>query len=250
MDSPPTRTWSQIATSVTHGAWATVSTRIGDIVSLGAPACCAGCGRPGCALCRECESALLGSPRLHAPTPTPPMWPRTWVIAPYAGSTRAAITAWKERGRRDVAGHLACALTQAIAAASEGGSQPPLSAFSVIPIPSSRASRRHRGEDAWGRVVSMAVDMIRRAGESVELDRVLRLGRQPRDQSALNAVERFVNLDGAMECARQPRHASVVVVDDIVTTGSTLAEATRALRAVGVADVRAAAIAATSRRRW
>ena len=95
----------------------------------------------------------------------------------------------------------------------------------------------------------MAVDMIRREGGSAELDRVLRLSRQPRDQSALNAVERFVNLDGAIGCARPPRRSSVVIVDDIVTTGSTLAEAMRALRAVGVVDVSAAAIAATSRRR-
>lgn len=250
MDTPRTRTWSQIATSVTHGAWTTVSTGIGDIVSLGAPACCAGCGRPGDALCRECAWALLKAPRRHDPTPTPPTWPPTWVIAPYAGSTRAAITAWKERGRRDVAGHLARALTQAVGAAMARGGQSPISAVSVVPIPSSRSSHRHRGEDAWGRVVSMAVDMIRREGGSAELDRVLRLSRQPRDQSALNAVERFVNLDGAMDCARPPRRECVVIVDDIVTTGSTLAEATRALRAVGVADVRAAAIAATSRRRW
>jgi predicted amidophosphoribosyltransferase len=39
-----------------------------------------------------------------------------------------------------------------------------------------------------------------------------------------------------------------LIVDDVVTTGSTLAEAARAVRAAGATDVRAAVIAATRRR--
>jgi predicted amidophosphoribosyltransferase len=83
------------------------------------------------------------------------------------------------------------------------------------------------------------------------LARSLRLTRQPRDQAGLTAPERKANLVEAFACEAPPE-GPVIIVDDIVTTGATLAEAARALRVAGVGEVRAVAIAATSRgrERW
>ena len=72
------------------------------------------------------------------------------------------------------------------------------------------------------------------------------------DQARLDRGARAANLAGAIEVSRRWRQvvrgSTCVLVDDVVTTGATMAEATRALRAVGAGHVVAAAVAATPRR--
>ena len=172
------------------------------------------------------------------------------MAADYAGVTRTILTAWKERGRRDVSVYLAHALARAVhvaAVAARAQSASDVGCATVVPIPASSAAHRRRGEDAWARVVRQAMQVPDpRVG--LTLARSLRLTRQPRDQAGLTAPERKANLVEAFACEAPPE-GPVIIVDDIVTTGATLAEAARALRVAGVVEVSAAAIAATSRGR-
>jgi predicted amidophosphoribosyltransferase len=72
-----------------------------------------------------------------------------------------------------------------------------------------------------------------------------------RDQAGLSAAERAANLAGAVRVGRVPAGLSayrIVLVDDVITTGATLAECARALRAVGITVSAAAVVAATARR--
>ncbi|GLY89076.1 hypothetical protein Airi02_070050 [Actinoallomurus iriomotensis] len=77
--------------------------------------------------------------------------------------------------------------------------------------------------------------------------RALRHRRRVADQAGLSAMDRALNLTGAMESRLDLRGRRVIVVDDVITTGATLAEAARALRAAG-ADVRASAVIAATQR--
>lgn len=54
------------------------------------------------------------------------------------------------------------------------------------------------------------------------------------DQAALSGKDRRTNLIGTMQTQGQPRFKRAILIDDIVTTGSTLAEAKRALGDIGV----------------
>jgi predicted amidophosphoribosyltransferase len=76
--------------------------------------------------------------------------------------------------------------------------------------------------------------------------------RQVRDSAGLSARERMTNLDGALvvrsASVRTLEQRPVVLTDDLLTTGATLAEASRAVRAAGGRVLAAAAVAATERR--
>ena len=70
-----------------------------------------------------------------------------------------------------------------------------------------------------------------------------------RDQSGLDARARQANLAGGFRLRGRLPDRPVVLVDDLVTTGSSLTEAARVLRGAGVPVLGAATVAATERRR-
>ncbi|WP_369688378.1 ComF family protein [Actinomadura macra] len=78
----------------------------------------------------------------------------------------------------------------------------------------------------------------------------LRHTRRVSDQAGLTVSERAANLAGALEAVPRAKVAGrrVVLVDDVITTGATLAEAARALRAADAEVIGAATLAATQRR--
>lgn len=69
----------------------------------------------------------------------------------------------------------------------------------------------------------------------------LYLGREVRDQVGLDARQRQTNLAGAFT-ARQRLSGTVVIVDDVTTTGATLTNAAKALRIAGAQSIFAIAL--------
>jgi predicted amidophosphoribosyltransferase len=165
-------------------------------------------------------------------------------VAPYTGAVRQLIVAHKERGLAGLARPLGAALARAVLAAAKDPGPRAL----LVPVPSSRASVRRRGQDPTLRIAQEAAREAGRHGAATSCVQVLGHRRRVADQAGLTAAGRVANVTGALRAGCDLRGAQVIIVDDVVTTGATLAEAARALRAAG-AEVRAAAVVAATARR-
>ncbi|WP_432120592.1 ComF family protein [Streptomyces sp. S1] len=208
-----------------------------EIAGLVLPVACGGCGRPRTELCPECAEALTGpGPRRVRPEPEPAGLPAVHAAAPYADAVREVLLAHKERGALALAGPLGGALAGAVEAAAGAVAGSGDGSLLLVPVPSSRRSVRARGHDPTRRIALAAAGRLRRAGRDVRVAPVLRQRRYVADQAGLGARGRLANLSGALEVvpggARLLAAGTVVLVDDLMTTGASLAEAARALGAV------------------
>lgn len=241
-----------------HRTISTVLTLSGALLDLALPCTCAGCdGAAPSVLCEPCAAdlaaGLFDRPRRVSPDPVPLHLPPVTACGPYSGVLRRLVTAYKDDDRRDLRPRLAGLLAEAIAVAGSGHGTP-IRPLLLIPVPSSRAAVRRRGDDPVAdlvRAAGRAADRRLGPGARVVLP-CLRPVRRLADQSALGHAERAENLDGAYAVPRKWQRpveaARVVLVDDVVTTGATLAEAARAVRDAGGQVLGAATLAATRRR--
>ncbi|GIH74511.1 hypothetical protein Plo01_09400 [Planobispora longispora] len=206
---------------------------------------------PGALVCAPCAAELRGEPACRTPSPAPPGLPECWSAADYDGVARRAIIAYKERGRTALAHPLAGAL--ALTAGIAVGGHPVV----LVPVPGARQALRRRGHDPVARLAVLAAGYLRAAGWPATVARAIVPRRRTADQAGLSSPERALNLSsafravpGAAGAVRSPwgGEGVVVLVDDVVTTGATLAEAARALRSAGVEAPLAVTIAATRRR--
>lgn len=117
----------------------------------------------------------------------------------------------------------------------------------LVPVPSARAAVRRRGDDPALRLARAAANAVARHGVPARCLPVLAHRRRVADQAGLTAADRLANLRGALAARRDLPNARLIVVDDVVTTGATLAEAARALRLAGAEVLAAAVVAATPR---
>lgn len=203
-------------------------------------------------LCPGCVAALRPHPRPCTPDPCPvpllePTTVTPWCAAAYDGAVRRVLLQFKERGRDGLADDLSSLLLAACEAAI--AARPDTRTWTLVPMTSRRSAVRERGYDGVLLLSRAVARRLRRAGHDVRVTRALRYRRVVADQAGLGAAERRTNLSGALRSAvgRWPRGHGVLVVDDIVTTGATLAGAVEALRASGAEVVGAAVVAATPR---
>lgn len=201
-----------------------------DALALVLPTECAGCGEEGRELCAGCRARLV--PRIVRTT-LPDGVPVT-AGAEYRGLVRRILLAYKEEGRTALAAPLAGVLAAALDAVEWGPD------IELCAVPSTRGAYRRRGFDPVRRAL---------AGTGRTAARLLGPARAHAQQKALGRSDRQANLHGVHHARGRLEGLRVVLVDDVVTTGATLGEAARAVRAAGGEVVGAVAIAATPLRR-
>ncbi|TFD48995.1 ComF family protein [Cryobacterium frigoriphilum] len=209
-----------------------------DAWAVLAPTQCSGCGAPDRALCAACRLSLGARPHTCCRGDQ-----TVWAALDYSGVVRRVLGNFKDGGRTDAAAALAVPLRQAIAAALAGldvaSRAQPAADVHLVTIPSAAAAFRARGYHP--------VELLLRHAGLVATP-VLDLALTTTDQVGLGREERARNKTGSLRARYGLANFRCLIVDDILTTGATVLEARRAVRAAGGEVLGVATLAETRRR--
>lgn len=203
--------------------------------------------------CTGCALPLPSPPKLHNATReallcaacmrSPRPWSRAVCAHDYAFPWDRLIADFKFRGDSALAAMLSDGLLGALRAADADAG---MAVDLVVPVPLSPLRLRERGyNQAW----EIARRVARALNTPTQARLLLRPAESAAPQAGLARAARESNLHGAFMV--DPRQRSrvqgrhVAVVDDVMTTGATFGEATRALRHAGASSVQVWAVART-----
>lgn len=246
--------------------WRRAAARLADgMLEAAWPTRCAGCDEPGELLCPRCAASLpaiaqgracprCGAPfgRLVCTECSACLEPGEEGEEPRACAEEFAaldglrcygvlawpldrlVRAYKDGGERRAAGLLASMAAQAFRESrGPGAARPDALAF----VPCTPQAFARRGFDHMERVARDAAAEL-----GLPLADVL-ARRAPRDQRGLSKAERRLNADASFVALEPLSGMSLVLLDDVVTTGATMAAAARALRRAGAERVEGLAVA-------
>ena len=214
----------------------------GHALDAALPATCVGCGREGPPLCEACVPAL--DRRLEVPAGVPiglpgdlpaPLLQLDW-CAPFSGRVRAALHAIKYGGEQRLAEPLGAAVARRWARVGVG-------ADLVTHVPVHAARARTRGYDQAELIARVAAQRL-----GLPYAPLLTRERATTAQFDLDRPDRAANVAGAFAARPAGRTSPlagrwVLLVDDVVTTGATLAACADALERAGALGASAITVA-------
>jgi predicted amidophosphoribosyltransferase len=216
--------------------WNEVVRAARDAARAVVPVACPGCGALDVKWCDECEALWWEPPyRAESSAGRLDVLDRAslpvWAIAPLTGAAHGMVAAWKDGGRRDMDCLMEEAVARAavaIAGALEGVPGP----VAVVPAPARAASTRRRGVDLPRSLAEASARVLAEVGVTAVCTPVLSIGgTSSRTQSAR---ERWRGASTSIAVNTPPERAlPALLVDDVLTTGATLAGCARAWEDAG-----------------
>jgi ComF family protein len=220
----------------------------GRALDLAFPARCPGCGAEGPPICASCLPALDARLDLPAGVPIglpsdvpPPLLQLEW-CAPFTGLVRGALHELKYAGEKRLARPLGDAIARRWRRVGAGGDV-------LVPVPVHAERARRRGYDQAELLADAAA-----AALGLPCAPILERARATIAQFDLDRSERATNVAGAFRLKPRPgsgeepldnplRGRWIVLIDDVVTTGATLAACAQVLLDGGAVGVSAVTVA-------
>ncbi|GHF46451.1 hypothetical protein GCM10017566_19460 [Amycolatopsis bartoniae] len=203
-----------------------------QVLELVLPATCAGCGAPGAPCCPGCLADFCG-PRQVARGPT--AGAGVYALARYEDTARRLVLSYKERGRRDLAPQLGGVLAAALPYLPEARPDDD-GVWWLVPVPSRRVASRVRGGPHMRRLARSCAAALAEQGRSAAVAPALRLTSGVRDAVGLTRAQRAANLAGRLRLDPRglpPPRTPLILLDDVITTGTTVAACARTLEEGG-----------------
>jgi len=197
------------------------------------PSRCAGCRDEWGPCCVSCERTAWGWPHMRYPRSLTA--PPAHALASHRGVARELVLEYKERGRRDLARPLGEVLARALPRIPDG---PPRedALWWLVPVPSRRRAARARGGSHTLALAEWCARRLALSGAPAAVAPALRMSAGARDMTEVARDQRARNLSGRVSTVRSglpPTGSSVVLLDDVLTTGATAAACVGALGAAG-----------------
>ena len=193
------------------------------------PVICMICNTPGESICTNCRIPWLRQPKKSKIEKVD-----LYFAANYTPESSQLILAAKERGNKDAIDLLASAISNSIQIAIY--ELKITSPINLVTIPSKNLAIRRRGRDHISELALIVINQLKKVSIESSYQPLLSITRKVKDQSGLNSQQRSENIKGAyiVKNSLIPQ-GEVILIDDLITTGSSIQEGIRALKAAEIA---------------
>lgn len=183
-----------------------------------------------CKVCGKLFDGVSGGTCWDCSTRRRPAFDLAVSAVRYEGATRKLVQAYKFDGKLYLKPDFADWMEGAIVSRFD-----PALIDAVVPMPVTTFHRMDRG---YNQSEYLAADLAKRFSRKLVPSAVARCG-SPKRQSGLSAEERLENVKGTFTVAEPGfvRGRTILLVDDIMTTGSTLSECAAEMKRAGAARV-------------